>query len=329
MNASKLMCLFMFFTTSLQAYGADDSVQLKKRLFEEGVKGWSKLGVLEENVSGVFHHKSWALHNAQKNESWGVDRTIRFLKSGDLLVLKVTHNKVGNIDTYVIGKTYGFRFDQKNEQSPIVLRAMTSKESMTNELTKSSVFFRALQCKREIWNTSLQDLIGDPGFALKEIRSLKEDEQEVVEMIFNRPAKKNQPEFKNATIAFLPEYDWAVKRVEHAIGDSTVKMELQYMLNKESIPAIKKYSRSLHYPKEKVDEYYEMTFDDVSYGAIPEAVFTLKHYGLPEPDVAMPVQVQSRMHLWLIVCACLLFVSAIVLRLIAMRNNQVAMKGSS
>lgn len=178
--------------------------------------------------------------------------------------------------------------------------------------------------KGTISGTPLKDLIADPAFVLNDIESVIENGQELIKFHFSYPAQKNRPEYKKAFVTLIPEYDWALKNAEHTIGNHRVNIDIEYELNKESIPTIKKYSRTLHFPKEKVDEFYEMTFDDVSYDAIPESNFTLTHFGLPEPKAAMPVQVESRMHLWLIGGAVLLFTSAIGLRWAAVRSNRAS-----
>lgn len=313
-----------------RAVGQNDE-ELKKQFLSEAPRKWKELSLLEQNVSGTIHLKTFAKGKGT-NPNWGMNRRYDFKRRGELIALTVQNEGFPNADVVTVGKSYAFRLSKDTKNSPFRLNGISwgpPKDEL--EIIKKTYFYRAIQSYRELWNLSLDELLLDPGFILKGVSAAPSDSKKFVRIDFECDSKKYFPgqKWMKAWATLDPAENWMIQQAEFrpsedlriSIQNDFVSNRTQAHHKKLSYP-LHQYTMIKHYEKANVTEHHVFTIKKLKNEQFDDSVFTLSAFGLPEPSKTDVATRASRIHYWFIAAALLLFAAAILLRIFSRRRNR-------
>ncbi len=160
-------------------------------------------------------------------------------------------------------------------------------------------FQRFAQCATVYYGISLLDRVRDPSFVLKSIEAHQEAGRERVRINYSFESKNYD---ESGWVELEPDLDWAIRavRVEHVFRDEKhssagLEVSVEYDTFGTTHPWPRHAEIHEPYLKSGVYEHMVLDVDQVQFGNIPDSMFRLSAFGLPDvPVYAAPRQTAFR-----------------------------------
>jgi hypothetical protein len=150
-------------------------------------------------------------------------------------------------------------------------------------------FQRFAQCATVYYGISLIDRVRDPSFVLKSIEANQGAGRERVRIHYSFESKNYD---EAGWVEVEPDLDWAIRavRVEHFFGDKKhSSSSLEVSVDYDTFGTTHPWPRRVefHQPQSRPEVYEHMVLDvdQVQFGNIPDSMFRLSAFGLPEVPV--------------------------------------------
>mgnify|MGYP001116249113 CR=1 FL=1 len=269
----------------------DDSTM--DRLLKEAPEKWAEY----ENIAQQFQGTETVEVEEQGNEEQKYGCVNEFKHNNDCKLIR-SYDLAEKQPEFVLAfnPLYGFELTRKNKSSPYVLRRLKmhgdKDESMTlffedSALVKSALV-TACYC-------SLRDLFRQPNFKLRDVRLVKRDDEELVEVSFlNTHDIKTRPScpIQGGTLVLDPNRYWCVRSGEVVCRYLPGSMRIKFEISLRDSPAGYPVPISCVEDKtpttapaeglrpKKVRRQYDFQVPT----RLPDTTqFTLSAFGLPEP----------------------------------------------
>ena len=309
--------------SSCAAATADED-RRKAEFLRQAAPGWRHLRESAERTVGTLHIEAWATQDGKRMEKWGSNTYTRFQQNGESVLLTSYGASRSRFTTIGINNRYMFNLERVSESAPYVVRGIEFGQpaKAIASLRAHVAFFGARDGPTSLLGVSLEEFVGDPDFRIKEISQTADAGKPCTRVEFEYHSPKRKHDLTNAWVTFSHTEDWALLAAEYnPREDWRASIRNEYRVNRSGRVALYRRQYLSRFSKEKIDENYQFTFDELEDRAEPESTFTLSHFGLPEPsDPASPHRAGNA-HFWFIGCGLGLVVVAAGLRWAARRQQ--------
>ena len=194
---------------------------------------------------------------------------------------------VKNTPTIVECRTrdYRFRLTKSSDSDKFII--VNYGKNDVEDMFFENDFQNLAQSATHFFDSSFLERMQSPTFDLKSIETLDREAGELVRIRYTFTFVK-QSLTESATVDLDPGKDWAIRRVDamlegpkgSASGARTVDVSYKRIDGTRFFPVRTEFFNRT--PKPNVYEHSILEYDRVTFGDVPQEVFTLPAYGLPD-----------------------------------------------